>query len=284
MKILRLNSTGIDVKNWKLFLLSQGYNLNIDDKFDSITKEITKDFQQAHGLTHDGVVGSETYLAAFGKGMNLVIDPHDPSKTDIFAVDLEDSGGEKLAVVKEVKEITGLGLKESKELVDKLTEVGIYPRENEAEKVKERLEAVGAKVKINKVVFDNNPQPAPEPVDEPTNATYEVRLLSYGNKKSEVFNAIREVTGLNPQKSKEILDSLGIVGSYSTKREADRIKKILTSAGAKVAIDKSNRSKPRPNPEPNPEPEPKPISPPEKPYTPVEQEGFLIFGEVSLFD
>ena len=58
MKILRLNSTGIDVKNWKLFLLSQGYNLNIDDKFDSITKEITKDFQQAHGLTHDGVVGS----------------------------------------------------------------------------------------------------------------------------------------------------------------------------------------------------------------------------------
>lgn len=66
-----------------------------------------------------------------------------------FDVVLKSAGSAKLKVVKEVKNLLGLGLKEAKELVDgapgNLKE-GL-PKE-EAEKLKEALEAVGAEVEL----------------------------------------------------------------------------------------------------------------------------------------
>src|SRR5690554_2088956 len=78
-------------------------------------------------------------------------DPVDDSgnANSTYEVKLVDSGGAKLAVVKLVKEITGLGLKESKELVDELGVVGVYSSKEEAEEIKVLLEESGAKVKIN---------------------------------------------------------------------------------------------------------------------------------------
>ena len=64
-----------------------------------------------------------------------------------FDVVLKSPGGQKLAVVKLVKELTGLGLKEAKELVDnapKAVKEGIS--KEEAEEVKTRLEEAGAEV------------------------------------------------------------------------------------------------------------------------------------------
>lgn len=58
-------------------------------------------------------------------------------------------GQQKIQVIKAVKEITGKGLKESKELVDKLPAVikaGAAP--DEAEEIKKKLEAVGAEVEL----------------------------------------------------------------------------------------------------------------------------------------
>ena len=66
-----------------------------------------------------------------------------------FDVVLEDVGGSKIKVVKAVREITGLGLKDAKELVDnapKAIKEGVA--KEEAEEAKAKLEEAGAKVEL----------------------------------------------------------------------------------------------------------------------------------------
>lgn len=66
-----------------------------------------------------------------------------------FDVILNAAGGSKLAVVKLVKELTGLGLKEAKELVDgapKPLKEGVA--KDEAESLKKQLEEAGAEVEL----------------------------------------------------------------------------------------------------------------------------------------
>ena len=66
-----------------------------------------------------------------------------------FTVVLKAAGGSKLAVVKLVKELTGLGLKEAKDLVEgapKPLKQGV--KKEEAEEMKKALEAAGAKVAL----------------------------------------------------------------------------------------------------------------------------------------
>ena len=66
-----------------------------------------------------------------------------------FDVVLKAPGGAKLAVVKLVKELTGLGLKEAKEIVDsapKAIKEGIA--KDEAEGLKKQLEEAGAEVEL----------------------------------------------------------------------------------------------------------------------------------------
>ena len=66
-----------------------------------------------------------------------------------FDVILTDAGAGKINVIKVVREITGLGLKEAKELVDnapKAIKTGVS--KDEAEAVKAKLEEAGAKVEV----------------------------------------------------------------------------------------------------------------------------------------
>jgi large subunit ribosomal protein L7/L12 len=66
-----------------------------------------------------------------------------------FDVILSEFGGNKIAVIKEVRGITGLGLKEAKELVEgapKPVKEGVS--KEEAEEVAKKLEAAGAKAEI----------------------------------------------------------------------------------------------------------------------------------------
>ena len=70
------------------------------------------------------------------------------AKTD-FDVILASFGGNKIAVIKEVRAITGLGLKEAKELVEgapKPIKEGVP--QAEADELKEKLEATGATVEL----------------------------------------------------------------------------------------------------------------------------------------
>ncbi len=67
-----------------------------------------------------------------------------------FDVVLKEAGGSKLAVVKLVKDLTGLGLKEAKDLVDSAPkEIKSGVAKDEAEALKKQLEEAGAVVEIN---------------------------------------------------------------------------------------------------------------------------------------
>ncbi|MGM0376462.1 MAG: 50S ribosomal protein L7/L12 [Bacteroidota bacterium] len=66
-----------------------------------------------------------------------------------FDVMLNSPGGSKLAIVKLVKEMTGVGLKEAKELVDKApTPIKEKASKEEAESLKSQLEEAGAEVEL----------------------------------------------------------------------------------------------------------------------------------------
>jgi large subunit ribosomal protein L7/L12 len=68
---------------------------------------------------------------------------------DEFDVVLASTGDKKIQVLKVVREVTGLGLKEAKELVDSAPKpVKTAVKKAEAEEIKKKLEAEGAKVEI----------------------------------------------------------------------------------------------------------------------------------------
>ena len=66
-----------------------------------------------------------------------------------FDIELSEAGSNKIAVIKEVRTITGLGLKEAKDLVEgapKPLKQGV--KKDEADEMKKALEAAGAKVTL----------------------------------------------------------------------------------------------------------------------------------------
>jgi large subunit ribosomal protein L7/L12 len=66
-----------------------------------------------------------------------------------FTVTLKDAGGNKIGVIKAVREVTNLGLKEAKDLVDgapKTVKEGVSKAD--AETIKKKLEEAGAKVEV----------------------------------------------------------------------------------------------------------------------------------------
>jgi large subunit ribosomal protein L7/L12 len=71
-----------------------------------------------------------------------------PEQTE-FTVTLKDAGGNKIGVIKAVREVTNLGLKEAKDLVDgapKVVKEGVSKAD--ADTIKKKLEEAGAKVEI----------------------------------------------------------------------------------------------------------------------------------------
>ncbi|MFZ3583906.1 50S ribosomal protein L7/L12 [Loktanella sp. DJP18] len=65
-----------------------------------------------------------------------------------FDVVLKDAGAQKINVIKEVRAITGLGLKEAKDLVEAGGKVKEGASKADAEEIKAKLEAAGAKVEL----------------------------------------------------------------------------------------------------------------------------------------
>ena len=66
-----------------------------------------------------------------------------------FTVELTEAGAQKIGVIKEVRAITGLGLKEAKDLVEGAPKpIKENVAKDEAEKIKKQLEAAGAKITI----------------------------------------------------------------------------------------------------------------------------------------
>jgi large subunit ribosomal protein L7/L12 len=89
-----------------------------------------------------------TAAVAAAPGAGGAAGPAAEEKTE-FTVVLKDAGANKINVIKEVRAITGLGLKEAKDLVEgapKTVKEGV--KKEEADKFKKQLEDAGAKVDL----------------------------------------------------------------------------------------------------------------------------------------
>ncbi|MCX6352531.1 MAG: 50S ribosomal protein L7/L12 [Bacteroidetes bacterium] len=113
-------------------------NLSVKD-----VQELSKILKDEYGI--EPAAAAPVMMAGPSGGSDA---PAAVEKTE-FTVILKDAGGQKLTVVKVVKDLTGLGLKEAKELVDgapKAVKENIA--KDEAESIKAKLEEAGATVEL----------------------------------------------------------------------------------------------------------------------------------------
>jgi len=106
--------------------------------------EFVKEFEDTFGVTAAAPVAVAAAGAPAGGGAAEVAEEQDE-----FDVILEEAGDKKIQVIKEVRALTSLGLKEAKDLVEGAPKpVAEKVSKEAAEKAKEALEAAGAKVSI----------------------------------------------------------------------------------------------------------------------------------------
>jgi large subunit ribosomal protein L7/L12 len=131
--------------------------LTQDDLLEAIDKmtvlelsEFIKRFEERYGVTAAAPVAAAAAPAAAAAGGDGAAAPAaaGEEQTEFSAV-LAEVGPNKIPVIKVVRELTGLGLKEAKDLVDaapKPVKEGVA--KDEADKIKAALEEQGAKVEI----------------------------------------------------------------------------------------------------------------------------------------
>lgn len=78
MKILKLGSSGQDVKELQILLNSHGFNLAVDGSFGPATQKAVKEFQLSRKIVSDGIVGPAT-MAELEKAHNIEV-LHTPSQ------------------------------------------------------------------------------------------------------------------------------------------------------------------------------------------------------------
>ncbi len=131
----------------------------MSEKFDSIINtiaelsvlelsELVKALEEKFGVSASAPMAMAMPMMAAGGGEAAASD-EGPTSFDVI---LKEHGSQKIAVIKIVKDIAGLGLKEAKDLVDavpKAVKQGVT--KEEADKLKEQLEGSGAVVEIKGV-------------------------------------------------------------------------------------------------------------------------------------
>jgi large subunit ribosomal protein L7/L12 len=116
------------------------------DAFKEMTLIELSDFVKQFEDTFDVQAAAPVAVAAAGPAAAAA--PAEEEK-DEFDVVLEADGGKKIQVIKVVRELTGLGLKEAKDLVEAAPKPVLEKANKEAaEKAKAKLEAEGAKVTL----------------------------------------------------------------------------------------------------------------------------------------
>ncbi|MCL2567791.1 MAG: 50S ribosomal protein L7/L12 [Alphaproteobacteria bacterium] len=104
--------------------------------------ELSKMLEEKWGVT--AVAAAAPVAAAGGSAGGAAAE-----EKDDFTIILADAGSNKINVIKEIRGITGLGLKEAKDLVDgapKTVKEGA--KKAEADEIKKKLEEAGAKVEL----------------------------------------------------------------------------------------------------------------------------------------
>ena len=101
--------------------------------------ELSKQLEEKWGVTAAAAVAAAPAAAGAAPA----------EEKDEFTIVLSSAGDKKINVIKEVRAVTSLGLKEAKDLVEsapKPLKEGV--KKEEAEEIKKKLEAVGAKVEL----------------------------------------------------------------------------------------------------------------------------------------
>ena len=103
--------------------------------------ELSKQLEEKWGVTAAAAVAAAPAAAAGGAAP--------AEEKDEFTIMLTAAGDKKINVIKEVRAVTALGLKEAKDLVEGAPkEVKSGVNKKEAEEIKAKLEAAGAKVEL----------------------------------------------------------------------------------------------------------------------------------------
>ena len=121
-------------------ILQEIENMSVKDLAD-LVEMIEERFNVSAAMAAPVAVAAAPGAAGGGEGGEAA--------PETYKVVLTNPGQKKIQVIKEIKEITGKGLKECKELVDNLPAVikeGVGPEE--AASLKEKLEAAGAEVEL----------------------------------------------------------------------------------------------------------------------------------------
>ncbi len=122
--------------------------MNKEDFIQSIEKltvtelnELVKALEEKFGVSAASFAGSTGSPQAVGQ--------EEAEEKDAFTIILKDAGSAKIQVIKVLRELTGLGLKEAKDLTDKtpaIVKEGV--KKTEAEEIKTKLETAGAVVEL----------------------------------------------------------------------------------------------------------------------------------------
>jgi large subunit ribosomal protein L7/L12 len=106
--------------------------------------ELLKDFEERFGVTAAAPVAVAAPAAGGGAA-----EAEAEEEKDEFDVVLTEAGGQKIAVIKEVRSLTSLGLKEAKDLVESAPKAVLEKvNKEEADKAKAALEGAGATVEL----------------------------------------------------------------------------------------------------------------------------------------
>ncbi len=143
------------IGNRKLTIMSEEKITKIPEKFQNIVEKIEQmsvlDLAELVKVLEEkfGVTASPMMMAAPGGAPSSEEGVVDAEAKDAFTIVLKASGDQKIQVIKVVREVLGLGLKEAKDLVDavpKTVKEGL--KKAEADDLKKKFEEAGATVEL----------------------------------------------------------------------------------------------------------------------------------------
>lgn len=146
---------------------------------------------------------------------------------DEYSVILHDVGGQKINVIKEVRAVTGLSLKETKDLVESAPqEIKVFTNKSDADALIEKLREQGAQADYNTERTGKSSK------------TFEVSLSDAGKSKISVIKEVRGITGLGLREAKLLVEETpSSVRTYSRAEDAEKAVEKLRAAGADAEYD-----------------------------------------------
>lgn len=153
-----------------------------------------------------------------------------PAPEGGFDLVLKDCGPRKIMVIKLLRELTGLGLKEAKDMAESpgsTVKAGL--ERAEAARIERQLVDVGALVELRPRAVEASVDDGPALVD--------VFLHSFGSNKIQVIKEVRSLTGLGLKETKDLVEAAPRLIKANVDREvARRFQHQLTEVGAVVEL------------------------------------------------